>query len=804
MKFYSTGVVWLVLTIGLLIWVGSTAAETDGSAPPVAAEEQIDSAPGDLPDLISMATDLAHRSVVLEKEIAALHELSAPQKSLAQLAKETEKLSRNLNSLKETESYGYDQLFDVKAQIDQIAATLQTLIQATNEAIHQAESWSREWAEEGTRWEQLEASLPQQLSARTLEPTFAQVRQTIARSQNLLTQALEPLLSQLQAAEVIRASQASLQLELDGLISVLRGNLMHKTARSMFSAKYYFLLKSGLWKELPQSLRNLALPDLQYVEQRSWLICSQIFFSLVLGMGIFRRRDRLLKTEQWGFLARRPFAAGLFIAAITASFFYGAIPGAWRLLAQSVAIFSLARLMGAFFAPDYRKSWLVYGLSVLLIATRLFDVFGLPFSLLRLYIFATALIGLLLCRWRAKASARRGEALLYTRALRLGALLCLVILMAEMGGYSALSAHLLESSLKTMLIVLAGWMLMVMLRGFLEWVIYSPPLKRFPFLQVKQDLIVSRSALLTNLLAATLSWTFILVAWRVYSGPAEAIQAVWSFGVTLGSRQITLGLVLTAAALLYCAFFISWAVQVMLMEGLFSKRQLQVGVRISMARLVHYGFVLLGFLLALLTLGVELRDLTIIAGALGVGIGFGLQGIVNNFVAGLILLFERPIKVGDCIELGEQRAEVKMIGLRATVVQTPDRSDIVVPNSDLISSQVTNWTLSDEYAGIRIPVRVAYGSDVSRVLQALLECAQEHPQVVEHPAAKAFFMGFGESSLRFELLGWISEIDHTLRIKSELNQEIVRKFASLQIQIPIPQQDLHLHMAEKTALSLNC
>lgn len=182
---------------------------------------------------------------------------------------------------------------------------------------------------------------------------------------------------------------------------------------------------------------------------------------------------------------------------------------------------------------------------------------------------------------------------------------------------------------------------------------------------------------------------------------------------------------------------------------------------------------------------------------MGVRIGFGLQGIINNFVSGLILLFERPIKVGDYIELGAQLAEIKNIGLRATVIQTSDRSEIIVPSSDLIANQVTNWTLSDQYAGIRISVGVAYDSDVPRVMQTLLECAQKHAQVVAHPAPKVLFTGFGKSSLDFELRGWIIEIGNMVQIKSELYQEIDRKFRPSDIRIPFPQQDLHVNVIGK-------
>lgn len=798
MKIRTISAFGLMLMAGLLICAGNTAAEIVDLSHPSVSENHAVSMANDLPDLISMTTELNNRSVALEKAIADLSNLPEIQESLVRMAKETKGFSRKLNSLKNTSRYGYDSLFDIKALIVLKADDLQEIIQSISESINMAESWEKEWEEEGMRWEQLQSSLLKQVPSQTLEPSFVRVRQIITKSESQIERAIESLTAQQQVAEVIRSSQSSIDLELDELVTVLGDNLMRKTARSMASPKYYHLLKNGFQKELPDSLHRLSIPDLQFFKRWGWLFFIQVFLSLFICIGIIQQRNRLMEREQCRFIAKRPIEVGIFVTAITTSSFYGAVPGVWRMLALCIVIISLARLVVAFVGDAYRRRCLVYGLSVYLIVTRLFCVFGLPHSLFRLYIFSTTLAGILLCLWRSAASARRGDVLLYTRALKLGALLCLLILIAEMGGYSALSAHLLESSLKTVLIAMWGWMLMVMLRSFLEWAIDSLPLKNIPLLQVKTGIIISRSALLSNLFGAILTVTFMLVAWRVYSNPVEAIQAVWSFGITIGPRRITLGLILMAVGFIYCAFFVSWAVQAMLMDGLLTRRQLQVGVRISISRLVHYGFIFIGFLLALLTLGVELRDLTIIAGALGVGVGFGLQGIINNFVSGLILLFERPIKVGDYIELGGQRAEIKNIGLRATVVQTPDRSEIVVPNSDLVSKQVTNWTLSDQYAGIRISVGVAYGTDVSRVMQILLECTQEHNQVVAHPAPKVFFMGFGESSLDFELWGWIAEVDNMVQIKSELYQKINLKFKSLGISIPFPQHDVHVNVLDKS------
>lgn len=796
MKLYIIAVSWLILAVTLIQTENTMAEDIDALLSSSSSDR--DSSSIGLPNLISMATELNNRSLSLEQEISSLSDITVAQKKLARITKKTETLSKKLRFLKNNETCYYDQLFDIRAQIDQDVDALHEIVKSTRKAINQAEFWRNDWEDEATRWKQLQFSLSKQVSSATLKPVFVKVNKSITTSQDIISKRLEPLLSQLQTTKVIRASQCSLKLELDGLVTVLDQNLMDKNEHSMFSSKYYSILRSGFQKEFPQSLANISLPGIQFVERQGWLIFIQVLFTLILSVGIFQQRHQLMKKKQWRFIAKRPLDAGIFVAAITTSSFYSAVPGTWRLFAQCVVIISLTRLVGVFLANVHRKRrWIVYGLSIYLVTTRLFAVFALPLAVFRLFIFVTTFFGIFVGLWRSTVSAHNSDERMYTWALRLGTMLCLLICIAEIGGYSALSARLLESTLKTILIILAGWMLMVMLRGFLEMTINSPPLRKIPLLHVKTPLIINRSALCTDMLAVSLTLTFILVTWRIYSSPAEAIQAIWSFGVTLGDRQITVGLSLTAASLIYCSFVISWATQAILMEGLFTRRQLQAGVRISMTKLVHYGFVFLGFLLALITMGFQLRDFTLIAGALGVGIGFGLQGIVHNFVSGLILLFERPIKVGDNIELDGQRVEIKKIGLRATLVMTPDRSEIVVPNSDLTSNKVTNWTLSDRCARIKIPLRVAYGSDVPCVMQTLLHCAQEHSQVTKHPAPQVLFMEFGENSLDFELRVWISEIDEMFQTRSELYQKIERKFRSLAIDIPFPQLDLHMHVVEK-------
>jgi small-conductance mechanosensitive channel len=263
-----------------------------------------------------------------------------------------------------------------------------------------------------------------------------------------------------------------------------------------------------------------------------------------------------------------------------------------------------------------------------------------------------------------------------------------------------------------------------------------------------------------------------------------------------------LGLLLAAAALLYGSFVASLAVQTLLLEEVFPKRNVEPGVGLSISRLIQYSLILVGFLLALTALGFTLTNLTILGGAIGVGIGFGLQAIVNNIASGLILLFERPIRVGDAIQLVDLPCEVKKIGLRSTVVTSRDDADIVIPNSDLITNQVTNWTLSERRMRLRVPVGVAYGSDVPLVMRILKESAEGNLSVLSNPPSSVLFLGFGESSLNFELRVWIRDFLDRFRIRSELNQTIDSRFRSEGIEIPFPQRDLHVRSVDESPGSI--
>ena len=202
---------------------------------------------------------------------------------------------------------------------------------------------------------------------------------------------------------------------------------------------------------------------------------------------------------------------------------------------------------------------------------------------------------------------------------------------------------------------------------------------------------------------------------------------------------------------------------------------------------------------ALIVAGVDFTGLAILFSALSVGIGFGLQNVVNNFVSGLILLFERPIKSGDWVSVGSTEGHVKKIRIRSTLIQTLDRADVIVPNSELISAQVTNWMLRDKIGRVKVAIGVAYGSDTALVKKLLLEVAQTHEDVLNAPGEHkptVTFQDFGASSLDFSLRVFIPDIERRFIVASDLRFAIDAIFRENNIEIPFPQRDLHLRSSE--------
>ncbi len=261
----------------------------------------------------------------------------------------------------------------------------------------------------------------------------------------------------------------------------------------------------------------------------------------------------------------------------------------------------------------------------------------------------------------------------------------------------------------------------------------------------------------------------------------------------VGSMQLTLWTIIYLLVLFFLLIYLSGKLRNLVAERLLTGKIADIGIRHAMASILRYLIIVIGTLIILQTAGIDLTALNVLAGAVGIGVGFGLQNIVSNFISGLIILFERPIKVGDRIEVGGVEGDVVRIKGRSTTVVTNDNITIIVPNSRFITENVVNWSHSGRTVRFRVPVSVSYDSDVRLVERLLLEVAAENPDVLERPAPGVRFIEFRENGLLFELRIWSTTLIQKKRLLiSSLNFGIIEKFRQHGIEIPFPQLDLHV------------
>lgn len=286
-----------------------------------------------------------------------------------------------------------------------------------------------------------------------------------------------------------------------------------------------------------------------------------------------------------------------------------------------------------------------------------------------------------------------------------------------------------------------------------------------------------------------------ITAWDYSGGVIEHVKNYVINGFDIGSFRIIPSKILWAVFVFSAIIILSSWVRSQLENNWLKMTSMAQGARDALVTIIGYIMFLAAAMAGLSAAGFDFGNIAIIAGALSVGIGFGLQNIVNNFVSGLILLFERPIRKGDWIVVGGTEGYVKDIHIRSTIIQTFDRSDVIVPNSELISNQVTNWVLSSKSGRGVIPIGVAYGTDTEKVRDILLAIAEQNDDVVKTgsvPKPKVVFREFGDSSLNFELRVFLYNVDSRLDVISDLNFAIDKAFREENIEIPFPQRDLHV------------
>ena len=784
----------LVVLMGLLFFwfvdvLPVVAVENGASRESTATDSE--AVPSGYAQLIPQAAQLKERLAQMNRQIAeiSMPDVDAPE--FSQLEFRLEALSKELTALKLAGGQNYERLVGFRRSVEVVEDTLATYRTPLVAGLEKIDGWRAQWQSDKKHWNQWRAASDGDVELPMVADAFVSAMQTIDSALFVATTQMKRMMTAQKRVYELQVGINALLIEVTPMIRSARGEFLQDFSPPMYAPAYYGQFEAWLFYDMLAGIKRLFAAPWEFFAHVVWIIGLQVLFSLALAVGIRHSGTILEGINALRFMRHNPGSVGALIGAAVFWQFYLPMPMLWELVLTAVILGTTARLVASI-AVVRRRVLMMVLLAAVLLTTRLLIGIALPMPLFRLYILAIAFGIGLLCTFFALRPAGARRTRWTTVMWGTAALACLVIVILEVTGYSALSRHTLQASLVTIFIVILARLAMLLVRGLLESAFRSPAVQRIPFLPAYTSQVIDRMTKGLNLLVFLLLVGAVLQTWRVYTTSVEPIQSFLAFGVSIGANRITIGLILAAAACLYGSLLTSRLLQLFLMRDVFSKRKVDAGIGLSISRLLHYTIVLIGLMLALSTLGFELTNLTIIASALSVGIGFGLQTIVNNFVCGLILLFERPVKVGDIIQLGSQWATIRDIGLRATIIQTFDRSDIVVPNSDLITNQLINWTLDDRNMRIILTVGVAYGSDVPLVLETLKACTADNPRILNNPAPLIYFMEFGDSSLNFQIRVWIDDIDYMNEVRSELNQDIDSRFRDLGIEVPFPQRDLHL------------
>lgn len=383
-------------------------------------------------------------------------------------------------------------------------------------------------------------------------------------------------------------------------------------------------------------------------------------------------------------------------------------------------------------------------------------------------------------------------------ALLLALIILSAALIANIFGYVAFGFWLFRSLIISVMAALLLSVSVTIVDGFFTLIIMGNSSQMYGMVKEYGDMLVNKIIKVVKLFALIYWVAIVLKRFLIYEPVMDWLTYIMETKLVIG-KEMTISLegVLIFFLIIFLTIWFARFVKVLLEKELFPRVKLSRGVPGMINMIIRIAIITTGFILAIGVLGIDMTKLTILVGALGVGIGFGLQDLINNLISGFILIFERPIQVGDTVQFGEKEGKVEEIGIRSSIIKTYDGSEVIVPNGKLISNELINLTLSDPILRIEIDIGTVYGSDPQEVIDILVMQAKLHPEITKNPETFAIFFGYGDFALKFRLYTYTLEVNSRLRIRSELNLAIFQALKEAGIEIPYPIQDLNVNILDK-------
>jgi len=545
---------------------------------------------------------------------------------------------------------------------------------------------------------------------------------------------------------------------------------------------------------------DLALLKSGYVKS---VIISLVLLGLLLAFLVwFKKNHRQVISETYHdlseahrILINSPAVTGLFIAALMLRLMIPDLPQTFFDLNTMVMMIPMAILMIRIYGKKF-GTWII----VLVVAASLKFLYELsyhPGVLLRILLLGICSAGIWLFMWIYRREPFEGliKHRFLNRFFRILAVVFLVLqflaIIANLVGAFRLAEFFTLLPLQITILAIAIQILTKVADTLIFLLLASNYLQKLNVIREEFQVVYRKSLWLTDFVLLLLFLSNALRILRIRDAVFKWCNGILTNGVKLGEITISLGNILIFFFVIWLSIMITRMISHVLEKDVFSRVKTGKGIPGTIILLLRIALITVGVILAARMAGMELTNLSIVLGAFSVGIGFGLQNIFNNMVSGLILAFERPIKVGDVVQVGELMGTVRSIGLRSSTVKSFDGAEVIVPNGNLISNEMINWTLSDSYRRMDIRIGVAYGTNPELVLSILEEIATNHQDVRKDPPPRAYFIEFGDSSLNFRLLAWVM-LDNRLEVESQLYVLIAKKLKEAGIEIPFPQRDLHI------------
>lgn len=548
-------------------------------------------------------------------------------------------------------------------------------------------------------------------------------------------------------------------------------------------------------RNVPEILGEFVIDQFQRIVLHIMLLALVLWLVMAL-----RKSHSLVQNPQVKSRAlQRPVSASVLVTLMATPLLYPAAPLVVRSVVVIVLLVAMLRMLTLYADRSlWKQLFVITGLAII---DRLLTALSLEVLMQRLALLVLGVVTIGLLAWSMKAHVERGFGLSpprqrYVRWLLGGGLLLSVagVIFNILGNASLAAA--LQGGVVNSVLLAAGMHAAVRVLNEMAH-LTAEALER----RGVQSVIRHRSRFVHSVSSAfswlgLATWVFYAtVLFRIDAPLLAALSAVLAAKWTIGAITLSVGRTAAFAFAVWLAFRASRITQIVLHDDVLPKFPLPRGVPNAISVIVNYGIVLVGIFIGIGILGIGLSNLALIVGALGVGIGFGLQNIVSNVVSGLILLFERPVQVGDSVQIGTISGRISHIGFRASNIRTYSGAEVIVPNSELVSTQLTNWTLSDRRRRVEIAIGVAYGTDPERVETLLIDLLKADPAVLVDPPPMVVFESFGDSALLFRIYAWVAEFDDAPKTLHRLNVSIARVFAAESIEIPFPQRDLHIRSA---------